>query len=618
VTEVYDSQQQGYFHSLTRSVKVHQKYQLLKHYFGHDAFRPLQEEGVDTVLDGRDLLMILPTGGGKSLCYQLPSLMMDGVTIVISPLLALMYDQVRALQANGINAQMISSMQDGDALKAVEQQLLAGDIKLLYIAPERLASEHFLQLLHQLTINFFVIDEAHCVSEWGHEFREDYRKLDFLKEAFPQVSIAAFTATATQKVQQDITHALRLQRPNEIRGAVFRKNLYISVEPRHKDGRSQLLAFLKNYEHDSGIVYTFTRKQTEAVSGFLQTQGIKARAYHAGLDARTRQETYRQFVHDEIQVVVATVAFGMGIDKSNIRFVVHMTLPKTIENYYQEIGRAGRDGLDAQTLLLYSVGDMIQRRELIEQLPDSPYKVHSHNQLERMIRYAGGEECRHQDIAAYFGDEIEPCAKQCDNCLHPHQDKVDVSKKAQMFLSAVYRTQQRFGQAYIIDLLRGSEHQKIRENNHHFLSVHGIGKEQSRSYWEQIAERLMESGAVARGEYRSLVLTEAGKAVLTGKKSVGIRRSRLEIKDKKEPLKANPLMENPEYFEALRLLRSEIAKEEGKPAYIIFNDKSLTDMASRLPQTKEEMLEVNGVGEVKYERFGERFLALCRELGNKE
>lgn len=593
------------------------KHELLKQYFGHDAFRPLQEEAVDTILNAQDLLMILPTGGGKSLCYQLPSLIMEGTTVVISPLLALMYDQVRALQANGINAYMISSMQERDEIKEIEQQLFAGQVKLLYIAPERLASEYFLQLLHQIRINFFVIDEAHCVSEWGHEFREDYRKLDFLKNAFSEIPVAAFTATATEKVQSDISKALRLHHPNEIRGAVFRKNLTISVEPRQKDGRSQLLAFLKNYEHESGIVYTFTRKQTEALSTFLQSQGIKARAYHAGLPVQARQNTFHQFVHDEIQVVVATVAFGMGIDKSNIRFVVHMTLPKTLENYYQEIGRAGRDGLDAQTLLLYSVGDMIQRRELIEQLPDSPYKVHSHNQLEHMIRYAGGEDCRHRNIALYFGDMLEPCGDRCDNCLHPHHDKVDVSKKAQMFLSAIYRTQQRFGQAYIIDLLRGSRHQKIKQNRHDALSVHGIGQDDSRGFWEQIAERLMETGAVSRGEYRALVITETGKAILTGKQNVDIRQSRLEIKEKKEPLKAKQLIEHPESFEAFRALRSEIAKEEAKPAYIIFNDKSLIEMASKLPQTKEEMLEVNGVGEVKYERYGERFLALCQEFGNK-
>lgn len=595
---------------------MHQKYGLLKQYFGHDAFRPLQEEAVDAISSGEDLLMILPTGGGKSLCFQLPSLMMDGTTIVISPLLALMYDQVRALQANDINAQMISSMQDREEIRDIEQQLFSGSVKLLYIAPERLASDYFLQLLQQIKVNFFVIDEAHCVSEWGHEFREDYRKLGFLKSAFPDVSIAAFTATATEKVQYDITHALRLDQPKEIRGAVFRKNLQINVEPRQKDGRRQLLSFLKGYENESGIVYTFTRKQTESLSAFLQTKGIKARAYHAGLPVDERQETYHQFVHDEIQIVVATVAFGMGIDKSNIRFVVHMTLPKTIENFYQEIGRAGRDGLDAQTLLLYSVGDLIQRRELIEQLPDSPYKVNSHNQLERMILFSGGEDCRHKNIAEYFGDEIETCGDHCDNCLHPHHDKVDVSTKSQMFLSALYRTGQRFGQAYIIDVLRGSEHQKIKENGHTDLKVHGIGKEDSRGLWEQIAERLMEIGAVSRGEYRALIITEAGKSILTGNQGVDIRRSRLEIKERQGGTKSRMSIENPENFEVLRRLRSEISKEEDKPAYVIFNDKSLIEMASRLPQNKSEMLGISGVGEVKYERFGERFLALCQELGN--
>jgi len=374
---------------------------------------------------------------------------------------------------------------------------------------------------------------------------------------------------------------------------------------------------LKGFPDESGIVYTFTRKQTESLSAYLQTQGIKAKAYHAGLPVAQRQEAFHQFVHDEIQVVVATIAFGMGIDKSNIRFVVHMTLPKTIENFYQEIGRAGRDGLEAQTLLLYSVGDLIQRRELIEQLPDSPYKVHSHDQLERMILFAGGEDCRHKDVADYFGDKIDPCIDHCDNCLHPHHDKVNITTKAQMLLSAVYRTGQRFGQAYIIDILRGSEHQKIRDNGHALLKVHGIGKEESRGYWEQIAERLMETGALGRGEYRALVITESGKSILTGKQSIDIRQARLEIKERHEPIKTRQSIDNPEDFEALRKLRSEISKEEGKPAYVIFNDKSLIDMSVRLPQDKAAMLEISGVGEVKYERYGERFLALCQELGSQ-
>jgi len=590
------------------------KFEVLKHHFGHDQFRELQEEAVDTILKGQDLLMILPTGGGKSLCYQLPSLMMAGTTVVISPLLALMHDQVTALQANGINAQMISSMQDAQELRAIENDLYAGVVKLLYIAPERFSSSRFMELLNQIKINFFVVDEAHCVSEWGHEFRDDYRKLGFLKEAFPQTVVAAFTATATEKVQQDMVTALGLTNPNEIRGSVFRKNLQISVEPRQKDGRKQLLDFLKNYENESGIIYTFTRKQTESLSQFLQTKGIKARAYHAGLDASEKNETFRAFVHDEINVVVATVAFGMGIDKSNIRYVVHISLPKTIESYYQEIGRAGRDGLDAQTLLLYSVGDMVQRKGLIDQLPDSAYKTHSHNQLERMVRLASGEDCRHQNIAAYFDDIIEVCTDKCDNCINPHHDKVDITTKAQMFLSGIYRTNQRFGQAYVIDVLRGSKVQKILDNNHDKLGVYGIGKEESRGYWEQVAERLMELGALDRGEFRELVLTGVGKAILTGKTPVDIREARLKIEAKKESFKSKTMIDNPEVFEVLRELRTTLAKEENKPAYVIFSDKSLNDMASRLPQTQEEMLDVNGVGDVKYERYGEQFLALCQKI----
>ena len=592
-----------------------QKLSLLKSVFGHDTFRSFQEEAVDTILHQKDLLMILPTGGGKSLCYQLPSLMMPGVTVVVSPLLALMHDQVMALKANGVKAQMLSSMQSHEELDLIRYELLQGELKLLYIAPERFSSPSFLELLKQIKINFFVIDEAHCVSEWGHEFRDDYRKLNLLRENFPTIGIAAFTATATPKVQADISLALRLNKPKELRGKIFRENLHVSVESRMKDGRTQLLEFLKNFKNESGIIYAFSRKQTEALAEFLQKKGIKAKPFHAGLPNHEKEATFKSFVHDETQVVVATIAFGMGIDKSNIRFVVHMSLPKTIENYYQEIGRAGRDGLDSEVLLLYSGSDMMMQREFIEQLEESPYKQNAFNKLELIARYASGEECRHKYIANYFEDSLDACTIKCDNCDSPDELKEDITVSAQKLLSSVYRTGQRFGQAYVIDVLRGSTIEKIRDNAHDELSVYGIGKEHSKAYWEVISERLMEVGALKRGEFRSLMLDAAGMQILKKELSVNIKSERLNVKSKKEYVSHHEDSDlDTDSFENLRSLRSQIAKEEGKPAYIVFGDKSLKEMANKLPQSKSEMLLISGVGEVKYDRYGEQFLNRCIEL----
>ena len=558
--------------------------------------------------------MILPTGGGKSLCYQLPSLLMDGVTVVVSPLLALMVDQVMSLKNNGIKAEMISSMQNADEIEVVRQRLLDSDIKLLYVAPERFASFEFINFLKSLKLNFFVIDEAHCVSEWGHEFRVDYRKLNLLRENFPTTSIAAFTATATSKVAQDIKHALILHEPVEVRGKIFRKNLHISVESREKDGKSQLLEFLKNFKNESGIVYAFSRKQTEALAVYLHTNGIKARAFHAGLPVHVKENTFKAFVRDEIQVVVATIAFGMGIDKSNIRFVVHMNMPKTIENYYQEIGRAGRDGLESDVLLLYSASDALMQREFIEQLEESPYKQNAFNKIEQMSRYATMEECRHHFIATYFEDEIQSCKTVCDNCTQEQGNKTDITVDAQKLLSTIYRTNQSFGQAYVIDVLRGSSMQKILDNGHNELSVYAIGAEKSKTYWERISERLMELGALKRGEFRSLVLDTIGMRILKNELKVSIKEQRLHVKEKKEFVVHKDEDVNSEIFEKLRTLRAHIAKEENKPAYIIFGDKTLKEMAKILPKNKEEMLHVSGIGEVKFERYGEQFLELFREL----
>jgi len=587
------------------------KLETLKHYFGHSTFRPLQEEVVDAILNKQDVLMILPTGGGKSLCYQLPTLLMKGITVVVSPLLALMHDQVVALKANGISAEMLSSMQDLEESQQIEIRLRSGEIKLLYVAPERLTNAYFLNLLHQLPINFFVIDEAHCVSEWGHEFRENYRRLSLLKEQFAPTPIAAFTATATHAVESDIASNLGLQNPKRVRGSLFRENLTINARHRIKDGRAQLMEFLKLHTNESGIIYTLSRKSTEAVAHFLQTKGIEAKAYHAGLSTEEKNSTYANFVADRVQIVVATIAFGMGIDKSNIRFVVHMTLPKTIENFYQEIGRAGRDGSEAETLLLFSAQDIVQQKMFIEDLPETPYKQHAFNKLDAMVRFANSESCRHQTVAAYFDDRINRCDTKCDNCTAPQSEKVDITIAARMLLSAILRTEQNFGLHYVIDVLKGSREQRVLQNGHDTLSVYGIGEEYSKSQWLTIGDKLLELNAVEISEFKVYKLTNFGVEVIKGAHTVELKKERLAVQKAEVSKKVSYLEDyDSELYDKLRELRTKIATANNIPPYIVFSDKTLKDLSVKQPQSKQEMLEVHGVGEVKFERYGEEFLSL--------
>ena len=592
------------------------KLETLQHYFGHDSFREQQEEVIDAILNQQDLLMILPTGGGKSLCYQLPSLLMSGVTVVISPLLALMHDQVVALKSNGISAAMLSSMQTIEESKTIEAQLRANQIKLLYVAPERLMNDYFLSFLLDLNINFFVVDEAHCVSEWGHEFREHYRMLSQLKISFPSTTIAAFTATATTTVREDILNNLNLQNPKVVTGSLFRKNLTITAQHRQTDGRKQLLSFLNEHANEVGIVYAFSRKQTETTAHYLEKQGFKAAAYHAGLPTDVKNKIFKNFVADELDIVVATIAFGMGIDKSNIRFVVHMNLPKTLENFYQEIGRAGRDGLEAKTLLLFSTADIVQQKSFIEDLPDSPYKENAFEKINTISRFANSESCRHQQIATYFHDNIKPCSDKCDNCLNPEEDKIDITTEAQKLLSAIYRTGQSFGMQYVVDVLRGSKEQRILTNTHDQLSVYGIGENHTKAQWLTIADKLLELGAVGIGEYKVYHLTNRGTEILKGKEAVTIRASRLVIsKAKKKKVDYFDDYEV-ETFDRFRALRKEIASTNKVPPYVVFSDKTLKELSNVMPSSKAEMLEVHGIGAVKFERYGHAFLELIEEIEN--
>ena len=593
------------------------KLETLQHYFGHDTFREQQEEVIDAILNQQDLLMILPTGGGKSLCYQLPSLLMSGVTVVISPLLALMHDQVVALKENGIAAAMLSSMQTLEESQAIEQQLRSNQIKLLYVAPERLMNDYFLTFLLDLNINFFVVDEAHCVSEWGHEFREHYRMLSQLKISFPTSTIAAFTATATPMVRDDILNNLSLQNPLVITGTLFRKNLTITAEHRQTDGRRQLISFLKEQGDVTGIVYAFSRKQTESTAKYLQTQGYKAAAYHAGLPTNVKNKVFADFVSDNINIVVATIAFGMGIDKSNIRFVVHMNLPKTLENYYQEIGRAGRDGVDATTLLLFSTADIVQQKSFIEALPDSPYKENAFGKIETISRFANSESCRHQQVAAYFHDNISECGDRCDNCINPNQNKIDITEDARKLLSAIFRTKQSFGMQYVVDVLRGSKEQRIISNGHDTLSVYGIGEHYSKSQWLSIADKLLELNAVAIGDYKVYHLLERGANILKGDETVSIREERLSVKKAKVKKRVDYFDDyEVEIFDQFKTLRKEIATANKVPPYVVFSDKTLKELSNKMPNNKKGMLEIHGIGEVKFERYGKEFLELIEEIKN--
>lgn len=586
------------------------KQEILKDYFGHNSFRPLQEEGIDAILSGRDLVMILPTGGGKSLVFQLPTLMKDGLSVVISPLIALMQDQVASLLAQNMSAAMLSSAQTKEQSDEVISQLHQGKLKFLYLSPERLNTGFILSLLRSLDINFFVIDEAHCISQWGHEFRDDYRALGRLRANFPHTPICAFTATSTSHVTEDILRELQLNNPLLLKGKIYRENLFINIQRRISNGYDQLKRFLVSHKNKSGIIYVSSRKKTEELSNFLNINGYKSLPYHAGLPQHTREQNFKIFVNDKVDIMVATIAFGMGIDKSDIRFVVHMSLPKSIENYYQEIGRAGRDGEKSGVLLLFNASDIAQHKRFLEELPPSEYKEHIEEKIEQIYRYATSEECLHQQLAEYFEDTLEPCVIACANCTQSDAKRKDITRESQMLLSAIYKSNQAFGKNYIIDILRGSKDQKLLQNGADKLSTYAIGKHFSKKEWFVVLERLLELKIILIGEFMTLKLSQNAVDVLKGKIEVTIKSSRLEIEKKAESFTEEDTNYDKELFEALRKKRTELAQELGVPAYLVFSDKTLKQLASARPMDKLGMLEINGIGMKKYEQFGEEFLGV--------
>ena len=599
----------------------------LKQRFGFDSFRPGQQEIVCDILRGRDLLAIMPTGGGKSLCFQLPALLRPGVCIVVSPLIALMQDQVRQLQDNGIEATFINSSLERAEVSRRLARLERGELKLLYVAPERLLQAEFqgevlprLQAAHG--ISSLVVDEAHCVSEWGHDFRPEYRQLHRLRTRFPQLPIAAFTATATERVKQDIVQQLALREPRMHVASFNRPNLYYAVRPKTRATYSELVELARR-DGGAGIVYCLSRKRVDELAGRLQADGIRALPYHAGLEAGTRRDNQEAFIRDDAQVIVATIAFGMGINKPDVRWVAHYDLPKTLEGYYQESGRAGRDGERARCILYFGAGD-IRTAELIIAQKIDPVTFEpladeqriARQQLRQVLNYAESGECRRAVQLRYFGEVFAGKCNACDNCLEPRA-LIDRATEAKQFLSCIARLarrHERYGVAYVIEILRGAATQRILSRDHASLSVYGIGKHLGLNEWRDIARALLHQGLMTQSQdgYAVLSLNEASWQILRDERTFQVGESVRPVRGRKA-VKAIATSTGDSLFEALRQLRKRLADEAGMPPYIIFNDASLREMAQRQPTTLQEFSRIVGVGQAKLTRYGEQFVQLIRQ-----
>ena len=583
--------------------------ELLKTIFGYDDFWPLQADIIANVLARRDTLVIMPTGGGKSLCYQLPALLFDGLTVVVSPLISLMQDQVEALRQVGAPAAFLNSALDFDSYQRVLRQVRSGEIKLLYTAPETLLQARTLALLDASRVQMLAIDEAHCISSWGHDFRPEYRQLLEVRRRYSQAVSIALTATATPRVQQDIQQMLGFEESNVFLASFDRPNLHLAAQ-RRTDGLRQTLAFLQAHRGQSGIIYCSTRRQVDTLAGQLQALGWNAAPYHAGMEKGDRQRNQRQFVRDDVQIMVATIAFGMGIDKSNVRFVLHYNLPQNIESYYQEIGRAGRDGLRADCLLLFNQSDLHTIRRFIDEGAESERSGRM-MRLQAMADFAQTRACRRIPLLAYFGERYaaESCG-MCDNCLRQEEVNAphDATIPAQMFLSCVKRTGELFGKSHIIKVLRGSQSKPVLSRGHHKLSTYGIGAEYTRRQWLHMAEQFIEQGLVRQDpEHGGLSLTTRGYQVLKGEKVfiTPMPAAAAETSAETAPYDV-------ELFGQLRSLRKMLADEAGVPAYLVFSDRALLEMATYYPQTETHFLAMNGVGQVKLERYGQAFLTLLR------
>jgi len=586
--------------------------------FGYTQFRPLQREIIEASLAGKDVFALLPTGGGKSLCFQLPALMRPGLTVVVSPLIALMKDQVDQLQSSGVAATYLNS-----TLSAAESRTrLAGlhrnQWRLLYVAPERLMLDNWQENLRTWNVACIAVDEAHCISEWGHDFRPEYRQVAKLRDLLPEVPFMALTATATERVRADIINHLRLHKPELFVASFNRPNLTYRVIPKDQPIK-QLIAFVSKREHESGIIYCASRATTERVAEALAGRGFSARPYHAGLEADERTRNQELFLRDDVRIICATIAFGMGINKPNVRWVVHHDLPKNIEGYYQETGRAGRDGLPADCLLLFSAGDIAKQTHFLDEITDEHEQQVARTQLRQMVHYAETSGCRRVELLSYFGESfsVNACAA-CDNCLEP-RDSYDGTVVAQKFLSCVYRIRQASGFAvglnHIIEVLSGAETEKIRRWGHDQLSTFGIGRDLSRSAWGAIGRELMRLGylALSKGEYATVELTADGMQALRSRKSISLTKAMESPKDRSPVRRAGEINCDEILFDRLRTVRKRLADERKVPAYVIFGDATLRQMARLYPDNEKAMNRIFGMGEKKREEFGAVFAAAIKE-----
>ena len=587
--------------------------QILKDVFGYDQFRPLQREVIANILNKKDTLAIMPTGGGKSLCYQIPALIFPGLTVVVSPLIALMKDQVEQMHELGIPALVINSSLSLDEYHENMRKVRSGKIKILYMAPETLLTPRIFNLLDSIQVDCLTIDEAHCISEWGHDFRPEYRQLVEVRKRYPRAVCLAMTATATQRVRQDIKGTLQFASSGEFIASFDRANLILEIIPKEK-AEQQTLNFLRTRQDQSGIIYCFSRKQVDDLSSTLIRNSFSARPYHAGLDDDERRTNQDLFIRDDVQIIVATIAFGMGINKSNVRFVIHYDLPKSIENYYQEIGRAGRDGLPAHCLLLYSYGDVQKQRYFIDQKPLQEQKV-ANQHLEALIQFAESNQCRRIPLLDHFGEKYpEENCKTCDNCLRGSRKQEDVTQAAQKFLSCVARTGERFGAVHIVDVLLGSKNQKVLKFNHDGLSTFGIGKDLDRNQWLDLSRQLIQQGLLLQDpQFRGLKLTPKGVGLLkTGSEITGQLRP---VEELKPAVKTLASMEyNQALFYILRQKRKDLADRAGVPPYVIFSDKTLIEMSTYYPVSIEGFKRINGVGEVKVKNYADIFIKLIKDF----
>jgi ATP-dependent DNA helicase RecQ len=620
---------------MTRSMPVHTERPdidaILRRHFGFGSFRPHQRQIVESLLAGDDVLAILPTGGGKSLCYQLPAIVSQGLTVVISPLIALMKDQVDSLEEIGVPATFLNSSLPPDEYGRRWRDLNRREYKILYLAPERLVTEEMLAALQAWNIGLFAVDEAHCISEWGHDFRKEYRELAVLRQRFPDVPLVALTATATARVRDDIVSLLRMKQPRVHVASFNRPSLSYRIVPRTSPLK-QLLAILSEHRGESGIIYCMTRKRTEELEEALTRQGVAARAYHAGMDPAERAKRQDLFIKDQIQVIVATIAFGMGIHKPDVRFVVHHDLPKNIESYYQETGRAGRDGLPSECVLLYSASDAVRLHRLIDEMTVEQEQTVARRHLAKLIEFCESARCRRVQLLQYFGetyranngDAIEACGA-CDNCLTP-REQIDGTLAGQKFLSCVLRIQQKSGFGvglhHVIDVLCGSETEKVQRWGHQTLSTYGIGKEHSRSEWAHYARELMRLGLLHQNttQFNVLEVTPAGREFLKTRARIEVTKplvtARLSREKREQQKKMTGAVSyDQDVFSRLREWRKKTAAERGVPAYVIFHDSTLQALANEKPASMAALARIAGLGERKLATYGEQILAVIRAPG---